>query len=564
MTLKSFSIPYAIAVSLTLFLASCGGGGSSSSGTTPVFQVPPPPAPTPAPPPPPPETAETTLSGTLMFERVPLSAVTNGLDYNNTFQLPIRSAPVDLLDSNGAVIDSTVSDDAGAYSFTVNTNAIVSVRVRAEIVQENVNFRVIDNTSSDAIYTLQGAAASVGAGPQSRDLIAGSGWTGTAYTQTRAAAPFALLDTVLSSVEDFMVFDTSTAFPEFDILWSVNNRPESGTVADGEIGTSSFTTVNGRPQIRILGLANNDTDEYDEHVVTHEFGHYLEDQLSRSDSLGGPHSIFSRLDPRVAFSEGWGNALSAILTGETIYRDSGGNSQANGFSFDVENNNLGNQGWYSEASVQSILYNLFDSNNDDVDQISLGLGPIFSTFTDDAYTQSDFFTTIYSFVDVLAAQSSAPDADALTVLLESEQIFGTGPDGANETNAGGLSTNLPVYSRSEVGAEPLTFCSVNDNGIFNRLGNRVFATLDLTNDAALDFRMERVSGPTARDPDFRIFSQGRLVARGISPDVDLETANISLSAGRYIISAADDRNLRLNDDDETGADSCYSFSVNGG
>ena len=560
MTPKHFSIPHVIAASLTLLLASCGGG-SQSSDNGPTFQLPPPPAPTP--PTPPSESIETTLSGTLTFDRVPLSSVTSGLNYNNTFQQPIRSALVDLLDSGGAVIDSTVSDDAGFYSFTVTSETVVSVRARAEIIQDNANFRVIDNTSGDAVYTLQGAAASVGAGPQTRDLLAASGWTGSAYTQTRAAAPFALLDTVLGSVEEFMAVDTSTVFPRFDILWSVNNRPESGAVAEGEIGSSSFTVSNGRPQIRIVGQADNDTDEYDEHVVTHEFGHYLENQLSRSDSLGGPHSLVSRLDPRVAFSEGWGNALSAILTGETIYRDSGGASQANGFSFDIENNNLRNRGWYSEASVQSILYDLFDSNSDGVDQISLGLGPLFSTFRSESYTQSDFLTTIYSFLDVLATQTSAPSEDALTALLESEQIFGTGPDGANETNAGGLSSNLPIYNLSEVGGPPLTLCSVNNNGLFNRLGNRAFSTLELANATALDFRMERVSGPTARDPDFRIFSQGRLIARAISPDVDLETANISLPAGRYIITAFDFNNTILDDENETGADSCYSFSVNG-
>lgn len=544
---------------MAMFLASCGGGGSSV--TAPTFQDTPTPPPLPAPPSTP---TEVTLSGTLNFERVPADAVTDGLDYDNTFQEPIRGVPVELVNSSGVVIESTTSDDAGFYSFTVASDSVVSVRARAEIVQENTNFRVIDNTSGDAVYTLQGSSQSVGDSPQTRDLLAASGWTGSAYTQTRAAAPFALLDTILGSVEEFMAVDPNADFPRFDVLWSVNNRSESGNISDGEIGTSSFTVVNGRPQIRILGEANVDTDEYDEHVVTHEFGHYIEDQLSRSDSIGGSHSLTTRLDARVAFSEGWGNALSAILTGETIYRDSLFNNQALGFSFDIETNTESNQGWYSEASVQSILYDIFDSESDGADQLSLGLGPLFSTFRDSRYRASDFLTTIYSFVDVLKLQDPAFDQAVLTNMLQSEQIFGTGPDGANETNDGGLSTNLPVFRTLEVGAEPLILCTVNDNGLFNRLGNRQFMTLDVPNDATYDFLMERESGTVARDPDFRFFRQGLLEADAISPDVDIETATIALPAGRYVISAVDDRNLRVNDVNETGADSCFNFSVNGG
>jgi hypothetical protein len=500
----------------------------------------------------------------LTFERVPINAATDGLDYNNSFPEPIRQATVELLDSAGAVLDSTTSNDEGFYSFTVTSDTVVTVNVKAEIVQDNVNFQIVDNTSNNALYTLQGSAASVGTAAQTRDLFAASGWTGASYSQTRAAAPFALLDTILGSVEMFRAVDPAINFPVFDVFWSVNNRSESGDVAAGQIGTSSFTVRNGRPQIRILGEANQDTDEYDEHVVTHEFGHYVENQLSRADSLGGPHSLAIRLDPRVAFSEGWGNALSAILTGETTYRDSGGQSQSGGFSFDVETLNISNRGWYSEASTQSILYDIFDSNSDGADQISAGLAPLLSTFTSPDYVQSDFASTIYNYIDVLASENPDIDPAALTALLESEQIFGSGPDGAGETNNGGLATNLPVYRTLEVGAAPLTLCSVNDNGLFNRLGNRAFMTFDLANDATLSFRMERESGPSARDPDFRIFRQGGIVASGLSPDVDLETASITLNAGRYTVSATDDRNLRLDDPNETGADSCYSFTVNGG
>ena len=50
-----------------------------------------------------------------------------------------------------------------------------------------------------------------------------------------------------------------------------------------------FRSAGGaRAGIYVLGAADNDTDEYDQHIVAHEFQHFLEDQVSRSDTPGGP------------------------------------------------------------------------------------------------------------------------------------------------------------------------------------------------------------------------------------------------------------------------------------
>ena len=83
----------------------------------------------------------------------------------------------------------------------------------------------------------------------------------------------------------------------------------------------------------MLGDENVDTDEYDQHIVAHEFQHFLEDRISRSESPGGPHSPGDQLDLRVAFSEGFANAFSAMVLDDPVYRDSLGSPQGQGFSF---------------------------------------------------------------------------------------------------------------------------------------------------------------------------------------------------------------------------------------
>jgi len=101
----------------------------------------------------------------------------------------------------------------------------------------------------------------------------------------------------------------------------VNINVPAGTGSEYELrsGLIGTTHFDGDGNLYILGDADSDTDEYDDHVIIHEWGHYFEQSFSRADSIGGPHGSGDRLDIRVAFGEGWGNAFSAIATDNPIY-----------------------------------------------------------------------------------------------------------------------------------------------------------------------------------------------------------------------------------------------------
>ena len=64
----------------------------------------------------------------------------------------------------------------------------------------------------------------------------------------------------------------------------------------------------------VLGEEDVDTDEYDRDILAHEWAHYFEDRVARTDSIAGGHSPADLLDLRVAFSEGWGNSFAAMAT----------------------------------------------------------------------------------------------------------------------------------------------------------------------------------------------------------------------------------------------------------
>lgn len=515
-----------------------------------------------------------TVSGKLTYDRVPFSTSGQGLDYNATVRLPIRQAPVELLNAAGTVLESTVSDDSGDYSFTVESGQDVRVRVRSEIQKgapNEIDFKVVDNTSSNALYALQGELVEVPQTNQARDLHAGSGWGGTSYTTTRAAAPFALLDTIYGTLEDFIAVDSEVDFPAFNVLWSTRNRPESGNVADGQIGTSSFTVSDGIPVIRILGADGNDTDEYDVHVVVHEFGHYFENSLSRSDSIGGAHGSRDRLDPRVAFGEGWGNALSAMILDDPLYRDSGRAQQGTDIvRQDVENNVHVSSGWYSEASVQSILYDLYDAADDGADTANFGLGPIFGAFTDPAYKDTEAFTTIFAFLEALSNQTGIT-ASEITALTNAQNINGATGFGVGETNNGGLSDGLPVYLTVPTNGTSVDFCSRNNFGLYNKHGNRRYLRVDIPTAGTYRFSMlqnAREDNPADGDPDFLIYKDGQQIRQAIgdvlqggSGAARQEIGTLNLTTGTHVIDAYAFRNARFGATEAGSGDICYTFTV---
>lgn len=535
-------------------LAGCGGGGSEST-------------------PPPPQNpssgstsqsaTSTVISGKVTFDRVPHNQ-TSGLDYASAFQAPIRGAVIEAVDASGNLMSQSISDSQGEYSLTVDSDTDTRLLVKAQLISDEDakwNFTVTDNTQGNQLYALQGSLASSGSNNrQTRDLHAGHGWTGQSYGAPRSAAPFAILDSVYSAVQSFVEVDASIDFPALELRWSVNNKTQLGNRSEGRIGTSAFFPEEDGGVIYLLGEEGRDTDEYDQHVILHEWGHYFEHQLSRSDSIGGFHSLNDRLDARVAFSEGWGNALSAIITGDPIYRDSGGTNQASGFSFSLETGNIINPGWFNEASIGSIIYDVFDTQSDGSDNISAGLGPIYNVMSSDSYKTAPVFTTIFALADGL--RSDMPEeVSTLTALLETQSISGEGPNGNGEINSGAIRSALPVYKEVSLNGRSTQICSVDDAGLFNKLGNREFIFLNLDAETDVEMSLVKSSGDEERDPDFNIWRGNQLVHEAATAIRGEESFDGRLPAGEYVIEVFDFFNT--NGSGSRRGDSCYDFSVTG-
>lgn len=577
-------------------LAACGGGGGSGGnggGGPPGGPI--------------------TISGKALYEFPPPVQGCQGLDFDGLERRPIRQATVQALDpATDAVLDSGVTSDTGDFALTVAANTEVYLRVRAELKRTGApgwDVEVRDNTATQngtlpleqrPLYVLDTSPFDSGNVDVTRDITAATGWNNSTnrYSGTRAAAPFAVLDTAYAGMLLVLAEDPSASFEPLDIFWSINNRPADGEVDDGDIGTSFYS---GENHLFLLGAADSDPDEFDDHVVAHEWGHYFEDAFSRSDSIGGAHSLGDALDMRVAFGEGFATALSGMALADPQYCDT---TLSSGFRINIEGHGGGTPGWFNEVSVMKVVYDLWDTAIDGPDTGSIGFGPIFRVMTG-AQAATPGFTSIFSFATALKAENPLDDA-FIDQLLEAEDIqadamtaFGDG-----ETNDGSGGTLdplgspdpdvLPVYTEIVPDGSTKNVCSNSqhdrDGDTLHATGNKLSEhrflrmTIDTPARYTFDIRMSNTedlppddpandreqSDPDMSDPDITILLNGEFQnqvvdgrQQGFSGDANEEvfTTPNELVAGEYVMALVEFRYQDEATSDGFPARSCFDVTV---
>jgi len=551
-----------------LALSACGGGGGGG-GSPPSNQ---------------------TVSGRITFDRVPFSATTgNGLDYSQTAEAPARRVVVEALGSNGVVIATTATDDNGNYSLQVRSSTNVRIRAKAQSVVSSTpaapaswNVSVRDNTNGSALYVLDSAVFNSGTSAQVRNLRAASGWGGASYTSTRAAAPFAVLDTAYASIRFIVEQGGYTGvFPALDAYWSTRNTSSLDFApATGRIRTTGYYVFqNGVGNgIYVLGDASlgvaSDTDEFDQHVLAHEFQHYVENRLSRADSLGGDHSLNDRLDLRLAFSEGFADAFGGMVLGDPVYRDSYGAGQSQDIHFDMESNAATVPGWFSEASVQSIAWDLFDTAADGVDTGSIGYAPMFDVFRNEFRTDVPL-ASIFAFAAALKQRPGVDDA-LVNAVVGREQIVAASitPYADSETHDGGLPDVLPVYERLTLNGQMVQVCGTRDAGVGDKLGNRRHLRFNVPSARPVDIFVtsQDLHIPTSPDPDLYLWKAGFFdesncagpdPAAGCTLPQNSERYTGTLPAGDYVLEVFEYSHVDLNPNAVRRGRTCMLVTITG-
>jgi hypothetical protein len=488
-----------------------------------------------------------TITGRVTFARVPFSGSSPfGLNYASPVQQPARGVIVQALAAGTANVLATGTTDAlGNYSLTVTPNIMVTVNVVARMLRDTSqalprwDVRAQDGVAGTTYAYTDGVSFNSNAGT-AHDVAIPTGINASGVaTGARASGPFAALDTIYQGMQTIVGVAPTTDFPALIVDW--------GSQTDG-----TFFDPNGSPRIALLADLTEDTDEFDQHVVAHEFGHYIERNFSRADNIGGSHGLGDKLDPRVAFGEGFGYAFAAIVLNDPIARDSfvNGATQVSG-SFNVETNPPtsppgtpnGNFGcWCSESSVWSILWDVYDNPADANDTLALGFQPIWDVLIGPQRT-TPAFTTIFSFITALRTQNPG-SATAIDTLVFAQNINSMNIDayGSNESHVPLpllASPTLPIYTLATISGGAVVVGTSDDAGTSNKLGNRRFIRFNVPTTRTITISASS-SNPNNSDTDFLVFRAGTFVRAGTSgPAENPEVETFSALAGEYVLDLYD-------------------------
>jgi len=432
-----------------------------------------------------------TISGTVRFEKVP--ATTSGLDFGNIVELPVRRLPVQAVrSSDKEIVGETVTDDSGSYSLQAPAETTLYVRVVARM-DDGLARVEVKEVYSDKVYSTRGEDIELGT----------SDITGKNYViadSNRASGPFNMLDVILDAYLMVRVVNPDEPLPNLVVRWGKDY--DHGTYYDMD------------NQIYILGQRDDDSDEFDDHVIAHEYGHFIAHFFYRDDTIGGPHNIGDKLDVRVAYSEGFANAFSGMALDDPLYIDTGVSGIR--LMFNVEDNSeyTVNDGYASEASIFAIFWDLFDANDDNNDGLSYNLGPLDAAWRDPDLNADADLMYLYPFIDELINRNGA-DQSGIEAILGDENVPYPEPVGNTFVDIA-----LP-YSTSEV----------NIDGFFggNKYDANHFYRFNLSATGNV-----RVTTTSSGDIDIFLYRKGRRIGKQ-----DTESGNeileLSLSPGTYVV-----------------------------
>ena len=456
-------------------------------------------------------------NGVAMFQKVEVTE--SGLDLSRTVIVPIRNARVEVIDRvTRQVLTVAETDDAGAFVAAVPDRPGLAIQVVSRLRSYDV--RILDNTQGNRLYSIR------------KDLDDPADTSVIEIIDTsRVSGAFNILDAIQRANMMVAIADAQLLPSPLTIYWSEkNNESVLSKLTGGLIRTTFFNASTNTAYV--LGDRTTDSDEFDDSVILHEYAHLLAARFSRDDSRGGPHLPGDMLDPRVAWSEGWANFFSSAVRLNPIFIDSKGLG-AVGIRFDLEENVPGNDrpGYRSEASVQGLLWDLFDEVSDNGDSVQFPIATIWKAFTE---LRSARFVYLPHFLErFLEKNQGVSDALRTMVVLRSIDFQ---PDvrpsvvtpfpmpiAVGETKQGGVDSFTSKRTNLASSAHFYSFTT--------QMGGQAVIRLDIEG-------VGSANNPNANDLDLYLYdANGKLIdqsARWLNGQAEF-IYNITLAPGAYYV-----------------------------
>lgn len=295
-------------------------------------------------------TSTTTLSGTAEFYKRSINVVVQDSKVINmhlgdpvSTPLPIRMAEVVVYDWTNQIVQCGTTDADGLLKGLDGVSALqipkaagnYSVRVYSRIHQTlsfpgkpdfDINVAVKKDKYTNELYYLQATAQSNGIDDTSVALTAYARQT---ESQELNGGAFNILNSIYTAY-DYIRSNTgptnTTCLNEkLNVYWKVGFNPwqyQRPNDNPSYLPSNSFYDQSDDTLYITGGKLGNinleRTDHFGDYVIIHELGHHVENKCGSLLTPGGNHAVIARIDPRLAWAEGWANYFSAKVLFNSI------------------------------------------------------------------------------------------------------------------------------------------------------------------------------------------------------------------------------------------------------
>lgn len=436
-----------------------------------------------------------------------------GLQFDRPVLRPVVAAKIELLDEAGAVLTTTTTDSAGNYQLSWSMPLPPRVKVRVLAAADNAV--VIDYYDAEHTYSVSSDVWPLVEGETTKDIVA--------TDKDRLSGPFNILAVIRIGNDLIRSAEPGAAFPHIKIRWTTRPRE----------GTTYF--VPAKNEAVILGDRDADSDEFDDFIILHEYGHFLAHTFSRDDSPGGYHSGKLRLDPRLAWSEGWANFFAAAALDDSNYIDTGvnrfdGSGVLLTMDLDEDRPNGDKSGYWSEHSVGSALWDLYDRHPGKL-HVGLGFAEIWKTLRSKEWKDKPRYRNLIDFCDTLVA--ARPDlAERVSDVLAARNIKYTPDKDSSVPNPYIRPLKCDKAVEGEVD-------STREAG-HNRFEARAVFSLELKKKTKVKLHLEILNSPVKDKADLDLWlfaADGRVIrfsdaSNGVG---GTETIDVELEEGQYFV-----------------------------
>lgn len=544
----------------------CGGGGSSGGGGTITTKADPFCSTVTSYP------TGVTITGSAVYQYR-----TNGNGAVNGTPKPIRHAEIHVVNAAGINVQCGATDSNGDFSLVVPASQQLTLKVASRIIYGATQAYVLDNPSDKDYHFISSTFTS--------DSSKSIGTLTALATGSLEGGAFNILDKILDA-NNYLITNTANCNGSFASCIPFSQPPLVHVYWDAGVNPGSYFGAGavsfylpGQYELYILGGANGqvqgmDVDHFDDSIILHEYGHFIEDVFSSTDSPGGSHNGNSIIDARLAWGEGWANFFQAAITNNPVYRDTWGNTDGGGtgvfFNENIET--PGNdiplsmgEGNFREFSITRALWDAIDSANGEggADSVTAPFNELWTVFAGSA----GFASASYHFRNMglfHTIQQGLAGATNWASIRAAENQRGDQTDYASGTNAGPCAA-IPIQAANIPGGAPENgstsrsnqFAS-NDFYMVYHPGGTFNFNLSYTTDAG-----------NQADLDVYVFQEGynfinstKIVGQstaspGAGAGPHTEQVLIALAAGYYMI------NIRVDTTSGLGNNTSYSMTLNG-